>query len=80
MLNDAAGFKRVFLKVGYTGLRRGIDGMAAVIQQEFQMDPFEEGTMFLFCGRRIDRIKALCYEGDGFLLNNITKMWMIIPY
>ena len=68
MLNDATSFKRVFLKVGYTDLRRGIDGLAAVIQQEFQMDPFEEGTLFLFCGRRTDRIKALCYEGDGFLL------------
>ena len=63
MLNDATGFKRAFIKVGYTDLRRGIDGLAAMIQQEFQMDPFEEGTMFMFCGRRTDRIKVLTYEG-----------------
>ena len=68
MLNDATGFKRAFIKVGYTDLRRGIDGLAAMIQQEFQMGPFEEGTMFIFCGRRTDRIKVLTYEGDGFLL------------
>ena len=68
MLNDATGFKRAFIKIGYTDLRRGIDGLAAMIQQEFQMDPFEEGTLFMFCGRRTDRIKILTYEGDGFLL------------
>ena len=68
MLNDATRFKKTYIKVGYTDLRRGIDGLAAMIQQEFSMDPFEEGTLFLFCGRRTDRIKALCYEGDGFLL------------
>ena len=32
------------------------------------MEPADEGTIFLFCGRRSDRIKALVWEGDGFLL------------
>ena len=68
MLNDATGFNHVYLAMGYTDLRMGIDGLAGKIQQEFQMDPFEEGNLFLFCGRRTDRIKALLYEGDGFLL------------
>ena len=68
MLNDATSFKHVYIACGYTDLRMGIDGLAGKIQQEFQMDPFEEGNLFLFCGRRTDRIKALLYEGDGFLL------------
>lgn len=68
MLNDASGFKHVYIACGYTDLRRGIDGLAATIKNEFKLDPFDEGTLFLFCGRRSDRIKGLLYEGDGFLL------------
>ena len=58
------------LKTGRTDLRRGIDGLKAIISLN-GMDPLEKGTLFLFCGRRNDRIRGLTFEGDGFLL--ITK-------
>ena len=35
---------------------------------QFSLDPYDKNTLFLFCGRRSDRIKALLWEGDGFLL------------
>ena len=38
--------------------RKSIDGLVAVVQQQFQLDPFQP-TLFLFCGRRRDRIKCL---------------------
>ena len=67
MLNDFHGAERVFLATGFTDLRRGIDGLAAIVQKQFELDPFTN-TLFLFCGRRRDRIKALYWEGDGFVL------------
>ena len=57
----------VYVALGYTDLRRGIDGLAAIVQESFALDPFTN-TLFLFCGRRKDRIKGLLWEGNGFLL------------
>lgn len=71
MLRDASGFKHVFIAVGFTDLRKGTDSLALIIKNGFHLDPYEEGNLFLFCGRRTDRIKGLLYEGDGFLL--LTK-------
>lgn len=68
MLNDAVGFEKIFIATGYTDLRRGIDGLASTIKFQFDLDPFQKHILFLFCGKRTDRIKGLVWEGDGFLL------------
>ena len=68
MLNDGSGFKKVYLATGYTDLRRGMEGLAAIIRFQFELDPYDKNTLFLFCGKRTDRIKGLLWEGDGFLL------------
>ena len=67
MLNDFCQSSQIYIACGYTDLRRGIDGLAGIIQEQFHLDPFQD-TLFLFCGRRSDRIKALYWEGDGFVL------------
>lgn len=68
VLNNATGFRKIYIAAGYTDLRRGIDGLASIIKFNFQLDPYEKDILFLFCGRRSDRIKGLVWEGDGFLL------------
>ena len=67
MLSDFTGADHVYIACGYTDLRRGIDGLAELVRQQFRLDPFSN-TLFLFCGRKRDRIKALYWEGNGFLL------------
>lgn len=68
MLEDAAGIRRVVLACGYVDLRKGIDGLSLIIGDRYHQNPFEKGTLFLFCGRRADRIKGLLWMGNGFLL------------
>lgn len=68
MLKEYNNFKRIYIACGYTDLRNGVDGLADRIQNTFHLNPFDDGTLFLFCGRKSDRIKGLLWEGDGFLL------------
>lgn len=68
MLYNATGFEKIYLAYGYTDLRRGIDGLDSVVQHNFNLDPFQKNVLFMFCGRKNNRIKCLLWEGDGFLL------------
>ena len=67
MLGDITVARDIYIACGYTDMRKSIDGLAAIVQQQFRMDPFSP-ALVLFCGKRRDRFKALLWEGDGFLL------------
>jgi transposase len=60
--------RKVYLAVGYTDLRKGIDGLAQIVGTKYNLNPYEKDLLFLFCGKRCDRIKGLLWEGTGFLL------------
>ena len=67
MLGDISGVKSIYIVTGYTDMRKSIDGLVTIIRHTFNQDPFSN-ALFLFCGRRCDRIKAIHYEKDGFVL------------
>ena len=64
---DLAKVRNYYIACGYTDLRLGIDGLAAVVTQQYGSQ-LDEESLFLFCGRRTDRIKALYWCGDGYIL------------
>lgn len=67
MIGDISRAKNIYIVCGYTDMRKSIDGLAAIVQQNFKLDIFS-GSLFLFCVKRCDRIKALLWEEDGFVL------------
>jgi transposase len=67
MLGDIATERDIYIACGYTDMRKSIDGLAAIVKQKFNMDPFSP-SLFLFCGKCCNRIKALFWEEDGFVL------------
>lgn len=68
MLEGVAEIRRVVIACGAVDLRKGIDGLAVIIGSKYKQNPFEKGTLFLFCGKRSDRCKGLLWMGTGFLL------------
>lgn len=67
MIGDVSKADTIYIACGYTDMRKSIDGLSALVVQQFKLDPFSN-SLFLFCGRRCDRLKALYWEGDGFVM------------
>ena len=67
MLGDITSVDSIYIVCGYTDMRKSIDGLCTIIQDNLMMDP-SSNCLFLFCGRRRDRIKALMHEPDGYAL------------
>ncbi len=67
MLADISGVDAIYIVTGYTDMRKSIDGLCAIIQDQL---PQTENTnaLYLFCGRKCDRIKAILKESDGIVM------------
>ncbi len=66
MLSEAT-VDRVYLARGSTDLRKSIDGLAVLVKEEFDLDPFSP-SFFVFCNRQRDKLKILHWDHNGFWL------------
>ena len=67
MLGDITRANNIFVVTGYTDMRRSIDGLMSIVIDHLHMMP-DTTSIYLFCGKRCDRIKVLMREPDGFVL------------
>lgn len=58
---------RIWLVAGHTDLRNGVDGLSALVQNHLNESVFS-GEVYIFRGKRGDKIKVLWYTGDGLAL------------
>jgi len=58
---------RVYLAAEPVDLRRGHDGLVAIVRSVWQLNPFD-GHLFVFFGKRLDRVKILAWDRNGFVL------------
>jgi transposase len=66
MIVVPAGVK-VHLALGYTDMRKGLDGLATLIQEHLKKDPFS-GHLFVFRGKKASLLKILFWDGTGLCL------------
>ena len=59
--------KPVYICCGATDMRKQINGLMTLVQENFSLDPFSE-ALFVFCNKKRDRLKILEWDGDGFWL------------
>ena len=69
LTENSLTFSKVILAIGNgVDLRKGIDGLAAMVRLKYGLDPLEKDTLFLFCGTRRDGLKGILWTGDRFIL------------
>jgi transposase len=58
---------KVWLAAKPVDMRKGFDGLSAIVQEQLNKDPFS-GHLFIFRGRRGDLLKILAWDGQGLCL------------
>jgi len=66
MMVIPAGVK-VHLALGYTDMRKGLDGLASLVQEHLKKDPFS-GHLFVFRGKKAHMLKILFWDGNGLCM------------
>lgn len=61
------GSLRVLIATKPVDFRKGMDGLAALVQEQMGADPFS-GTIYVFRSRRADRVKLIYWDGSGLCL------------
>jgi transposase len=58
---------RILLASEPADMRRGVDGLSALVRRQFE-EPLFSGTLFVFLSTRCDRIKVLWWSAGGFVV------------
>jgi len=86
MLGDISVVTELYVVCGYTDMRKSIDGLCTIIRDQLHVEPAHSSALYLFCGKRSDRIKALLHESlsEAFcyphIFGNIDVLTAISSY
>lgn len=67
MLGDISSAVNIYVITGYTDMLKSIDDLCVIVLNQLKTEP-DGRSIYLFCGKRCDRIKILLRESDGYVL------------
>lgn len=74
MLNELLkNVPTIYIAYGYTDFRKQIPSLCNMVKTQYEMNPYQK-VAFLFCNRRRNSIKVLCYDKNGFVLAQKTLL------
>ena len=74
MINDLLkNINKIYIAYGATDFRKQIDSLSSIVKNNFNMDPFNKSA-YIFCNKKRNSIKILCYDKNGFILAQKTLL------
>lgn len=74
MLNELLkNVPTIYIAYGYTDFRKQIPALCNMVKTQYEMNPYQK-VAFLFCNRKRNSIKVLCYDKNGFVLAQKTLL------
>jgi len=67
MIDNFSDRERVFIALGATDMRKSINGLSLLVEEQFELDLFT-GSYFAFCNRKRDIVKILYWADNGFCI------------
>lgn len=71
MRHIADGAEHIYISLGATDFRKQQNGLASLVALKFKLNPHSGTNVFLFCNKRHNSLRALRWDGNGFIL--VTK-------
>ena len=71
MQHIADGAEHIYLALGATDFRKQQNGLASLVSLKFKLNPYSGTSVFLFCNKRHNSLRALRWDRNGFIL--VTK-------
>lgn len=78
MLSEITGFRAIYIYCGKCDLRKGIDGLATLVKEQFHLGPFQKEVLFLFCGCALTDSKA--WSGKEMDLFCFISAWRMVGF
>ena len=72
MLGDITAADEIYIVTGRTDMRKSIDGLCAIVEDQLHMEP-RRSALYLFCGKRCDRLGTHFINNDNFALSFLWK-------
>ncbi len=74
MLNDLLkSIETIYIAYGATDFRKQISSLCKMVEEEYKMNPYGK-VAYIFCNRKRNSIKVLCYDRNGFILAQKTLL------
>ena len=65
--------ENIYIAYGATDFRQQTHSLSKLVIDKFQLDPFSNAA-FIFCNKRRNSIRVLCYDRNGFVLAQKTLL------